>query len=344
MKETGLRWKGRIGSLKILGFIVAIGACIILAAGASTLNLALKNPDNEPQKVTISQMVNGEIGSGLYVRVSGTAEYDVGYEETEDGKTTRNFYFLIDPYAGDMILIEHHSPYIVDLESGNSATITGMTRNVPSDLKGAIEDDMDTYHEYDLETTTNIYVKDGATPPTTASGVTSLCISIPALLLCVIPFLFPSTVFGPYPVDTALAPSAGRAKVRATGKFQKLKQLEPTIEIGKGNQKLVNAVANVVPLAQGRLMIYIHRIVRSRYGITSESDWGIFLDTSNVHTIEPGKIYSWKDKWAVRVRYQGPKDKMETLFVMFEQPGDHAGFVNLLQQSGFTVETVETAA
>jgi hypothetical protein len=126
--------------------------------------------------------------------------------------------------------------------------------------------------------------------------------------------------------------------VRATGKFQKLKQLEPTIEVGKGSQKLTNSVANVIPLARGRLMIYVHRVVRSRYG-TTVSDWGIFLDTDNVHAVEPGKIYSWKDRWAVRFQYQGPKDRPQTLFVIFEQPGDQATFVDLVRKSGFAIET-----
>jgi hypothetical protein len=338
MNETGLRWKGRIGSLKIVGFFVGIVACIILAAGASTLNLALKNPDPEPQKVTISQLVNGEIDSGRYVSISGIAEYDVGYTETENGKTTRNFYFLVDPKSGNMILIEHHSPHIVDLDPGNSTTIAGMTRSAPSDLRSTIEDDVDSYREYDLETSTTLYVKDGASPPTTASGVTSLCVSVPLLLLGVVPFFFPTTAFGPYPVDTTVPPPAGRLNVRATGKFQKLKQLEPSIEVGKGSQKLTNSVANVVPLARGRLMIYVHRVVRSRYS-TTVSDWGIFLDTDNVHAVEPGKVYSWKDRWAVRFQYQGPKDKPQTLFVIFEQPGDQAAFVDLVRKSGFVIET-----
>ncbi len=339
MNETGLRWKGRIGSLKIVGFLGVIVACIVLVAGASTLNLALKNPDAEPQKVTISQLVSGEIDSGRYVSVSGAAEYDVGYTETEDGRTTRNFYFLVDYKSGNMILIEHHSPQVVNLDTGNSATITGMTRSTPSDLEGMMEGDVDSYREYNLETSVKLYLKDGATPPSTASGVTSLCVAVPLLLLCVLPFFFPTTAFGPYPVDSTAPPPAVRLNVRATGKFQKLKQLEPSIEVGRGSQQLTNSVANIVPLARGRLMIYVHRIVKGRYGITTESDWGIFLDTDNVHAVEAGKIYSWKDKWAVRFQYQGPKDKLQTLFLIFELPGSQAAFVDMVRKSGFMIET-----
>lgn len=347
MKETGLRWKGRLGSLKILAVIVGIVAGILLASGVASLDLARKNPGGEPRKVTISQLVDGEIGSGYYVSVSGVAEYDAGYTETEDGKTKKNFYFLVDPGASKMILIEHHSPLIVGLESGNSTTITGMTHKAPSDLENAIEDDMDTYRKYDVETTSQFYVKDGETPPSTASGATFLCLSVPILLVCVIPFLFPSTVFGHYPVDTTADLPTGRPSVKATGRFQKLAQLEPAIEIGKGAQKFTNAVANIIPLARFRLMIYIHHIVKTkRYGVTistRESDWGVFLDADNVQSIAAGKIYGWKDKWAVCVQYRGPQDQIETLYVIFEHPGAQAGFVNLLRQSGFTVEAVAAA-
>ncbi len=343
MKETGLKWKGRIGSLKALGFLVIIVACFILAFGVSNLNLAAKNSGEGPQNVTISQLVNGEIDSGRYVSVSGVAEYEVGYEETEDGRKTRNFYFLIDPNAGSMILIEHTSAYIVGLESGNSATITGMTRSTPTDLGNAIEGDLETYRGYGVETSAELYVKDGDTPPSVTGAMTTVCITIPVLILCVISFFFPSTVFGPYPVDSTATPS-GRPRVKATGRFQRLAQIEPTIEVGKGSQKFTNVIANVGPPARGRVMIYIHHIVKTRtYGITvstRESDWGVFFDTSNVHAVEPGKIYGWKTKWAVRFQYQGAKDKLETLYLIFEQAADQAWVVNLLRQSGFMIETV----
>ena len=343
MKETGLKLKGRIGRLKALGFLVIIVACLILAFGASTINLAAKNSDEGPQKATVSQLVNGEIDSGRYVSISGIAEYEVGYEETdEDGAKTRNFYFLIDQKAGAMILIEHPSAYIVGLESGNSATITGMTHSTPTDLKSAIEDDLETYRGYGFETIIGLYVKDGETPPDMVGGVVAVCVAIPIMIMCVIPFFFPSIVFGPYPVDHTATPS-GRPRVKATGRFQKLAQIEPTIEIGKGSQQFTNAIANVVPQARGRMMIYVHHIVKTRtYGITvntRESDWGVFFDTGNVHAVEPGKIYGWKTKWAVRLQYQGPKDKPEKLYLIFEQAADQAWVVNLLRQSGFMIET-----
>ena len=341
MSETGLKWKGRISGLRGLAVLAIIVSCLILAFGASTVSTAARNPDEGPQKATVSQLVSGEIDSGRYVSVSGVAEYEVGYEEAdEDGTKTRNFYFLLDQKAGNMILIEHTSAYIV-AESGNSATITGMTRSTPSDLKSAIVGDQETYRGYGFETNAELYVKDGDTPPDMIGGIVALCVAIPVLLLCVIPFLFPATVFGPYPVDSTTTPS-GRPRLKATGRFQKLAQLEPTIEVGKGSQKFTNAIANVVPQARGRVMIYIHHIVKTRtYGVTvrtRESDWGVFFDTGNVHAVEPGKIYGWKTKWAIRFQYQGVKDKPETLYLIFEQAADQALVVNLLRQSGFMVE------
>ena len=57
--------------------------------------------------------------------------------------------------------------------------------------------------------------------------------------------------------------------------------------------------------------------------------------------IEPGKVYGWKDRWAVRLRYKDEKEQSQTLFVIFNQPGLQAEFASLLRQTGFAVGTGE---
>ena len=116
MREAGLRWKGRIGSLKTLGALGGIGACIILLIGVSGLSLILKDTD-QFQETTAAQLVNGKMRAPI------------------------------------------------------------------------------------------------------------LCVGVTALLVSAVPFLFPSTVFVPYPVDTSAGPAPARATVRATGYFLELKQL-----------------------------------------------------------------------------------------------------------------------
>lgn len=224
MNETGLRWKGRIGSLKIPGALGAAGACIILLVGVPGLNLAFQN-------------------------------------------------------AGEPLLA--------------------------------------------------------------SARTLALCIAIPALLASAVPFFFPSIVFVPSPVDTSAGPPPARPEVKATGQFVELTQLEPAIQVGERIQRFANEPANVVPLAKSRLMIYIRHTAKTRAkgGVarTAETDWGIFVDKKTVRAIEPGRIYGWKDRWAVRFRYSGLEEKEETLLAIFESAAAQAQFADLLVKSGFAL-------
>jgi hypothetical protein len=230
MKETGLRWKGRIGSLKIPGAVGVAGACIILLVGVPGLNLAFEN--------------SGE-------------------------------------------------------------------------------------------------------PLPASAGALALCIAVPTLLVSAVPFFFPSTVFVPHPVDTSAGPPPARPEVKATGQFVELTQLEPAIKVGERTRNFANEAANVVPLAKNRLMIYIRHATKTRTKggavRTAETDWGIFVDRDTVRAIEPGRIYGWKDRWAVRFRYAGPEEKEETLLAIFESAAAQTQFADLLKKSGFALAASEAA-
>jgi hypothetical protein len=342
MNEGALRWKGRIGSMKGGCGLLLILAIILICFSVSQINTAMKNPD-EPRVTTLTELVNGDLGTGMYVEVSGIAIYDAGYSKTEDNTTTETYYFLIDPDTGDMILIKHHSALIIGKEDGY-ATVSGMTRSSASDLKSAIKEDEATFTTDGLRTTSKLYIADGQEPPDMSTNVVMLVIMIIITVLCSIPFFFPSIVFAPYPLDTTIPVSTARAKIKATGKFQKLKSREP-LEIGKGMQKFNNGVANLILRAELDLMIYIHHIVKTkRYGVTlntTESDWAIFLNGENVQSVESGKILGWKDKLAIRFTYMGPKDKEQALFILLENAGDQAQVVELLRKMRFQVYTAD---
>jgi hypothetical protein len=315
-------------------------ACIGIAGVIS----AISNPD-EPQSVTISQLVNGEVKSGQYVSVSGLAAYELGYEKTEDGDTTETYYFMVDSDSGDMILIKHDAPMLVAKKTGE-ATVVGMTRSVPSDLEDAMEEDTSVYAENDLQTTTDLYIADGQEPASLGGSVVILAVGGLIAALSIIPLFFPGTVFAATPLDPNAVPPSQRGTIKATGQFCKLKSMEP-LEIGKGKRNFNNAVANVIPRGERDLMIYIHYILRTKtYGITikkQETDWGVLINGDNVQLIEAGKIYGWKDTWAVRFQYLGEKGKSQTLFVIFENAGTQVDFVNLLQEMGFEVVTGQVA-
>ncbi|HOU11486.1 MAG TPA: hypothetical protein PKZ84_00065 [Anaerolineae bacterium] len=345
MNERVLRWKGRIGSLKVgCGFILVF-AVIIACAGVASLSTALNNADT-PQEVSIGQLVNGDIAAGRYVSVSGLAVYDIGYEKSEDGKPTATYYFVINPNTGDMVLVKHTSALVVGLKN-DQATVTGMTRAMPSDLKDAVKEDETLFTQNDVRTTTALYIEDGAKPPTKGSSIMMLAVGLIGAGLCCIPFFFPGVVFAPTPLDVTVAPATERYGVKATGTFTKLKSVEP-LEVGKATRKFTNAVANIIPLGEHELMIYIHHILKTKtYGITVNTtitDWGVFLRNDHITDVTAGKIFGWKDKWATRFQYAGPKDKTATLYVIFEEAGAQAAFVKLLRAMQFSVVTGDMAA
>ncbi len=78
-------------------------------------------------------------------------------------------------------------------------------------------------------------------------------------------------------------------------------------------------------------------MVKNRGVKVSEADYGVILDSSNVLAAEPGKLYGWKDRWAVRFVYGGKDDKEQTLMVSFDRAEGQASFAALLRKAGLIV-------
>ena len=346
MSETTLRWKGRLGSLKALALVVLILAIVVLIGVASDLSMATSNP-TEPQAIKIGQVVKGDVGAYRYVQVSGLAFYSEVYRETENGNTVSQFYFVIDQASGDMILVKAAKP-LPATESQAQATISGLTRPTDSQLQSLIESDFAAMHQANLQANSQVYLVEGEKPADVGTNTALVVLLVALIILCVATFFFPATVFGPKPIDREAASAAvGNPGVKATGRFQKLAGLQPSFTFGKGMRQFNNAVANIVPLNDRSVMMYIHHVLTYRtYSVKirqQESDWGIVLDPARVQEAEPGKTYAWRDRHAVRVRYadaaSAPGSKPQTLIVTFNHAGAQQDFVNLLRQRGFAVGT-----
>lgn len=105
MNETSLRWKARIGALKPFAALALILAGLGLIFAIGQFAIAVRSPA-EPEMVTVRQLVDGTIGSGRYVRVSGYAVYDWGYEETENGRVVATYYALLDDKGGYLLVVK----------------------------------------------------------------------------------------------------------------------------------------------------------------------------------------------------------------------------------------------
>jgi hypothetical protein len=346
MSETTLRWKGRLGSLKGVAVFVLIFAVIFLLIALGDLSTATGNPTT-PQTVTIGQLVKGELGAERYISVSGLALYSEFYKETENGQTVNQFYFIVDEDTGDMLLVKAANPLPAG-DSQKQATLSGLTHSTDSKLQSLIESDFQDMHKAGVQTTATLYLTEGQKPADVTQSTLLVGGLLLVIVLCVATFFFPSTVFGPKPIDFAAATAAvGEPGVKATGRFQRLASVQPSITIGKGTRQFNNGIANIVTLNDGGVMLYIHHVLTYRtYGVKTgqrESDWAVMLDRSRVQEVEPGKVYGWRDRLAARVRYQteaaAPASKPQALIVTFNHAGAQRDFVNLLQQRGFTVGT-----
>jgi hypothetical protein len=339
MNESSLRWRARIGSLKWIGLIVIILAGIGLIYAISELLTAIKNPA-EPRTVSVEQIVMGTVGSSQYVTLEGFAMYDTGYEETEDGVPVATYFLLVDDFTGHLLVVKASDVHIEDREM-DWATFIGMTRKTPSDLKGLIQSDTDFFEDAGFYTTADFYLVEGDKP----SGFTqSLFLSSSlavVVVLSAIPFFYPTTVFLPKPVEMITMDSTLTSKkeqgVKATGRFLQLKKVEPSLELGKRRQRFTNAVANIIPLEQGDLMVYIHHVVRYNFIPVSKTHWGVFLNKRNVGVVEPGLQLGWTDRPAVQFIYTSEDGKSETLLLNFDTGGEQARFVKLLREMGFKV-------
>ncbi len=350
MSEMWLGFKGRMGhsSVKALAVFGLLLAGILGCLAVSSVFTAINNPA-EPVDVSLADLVSGAVKTGRYVRVSGYTNSRAAYEYTQDGKVTDTYYFLADRNVGDVVLVKADTPTLAGRKAG-TVTITGMTRGVSGELATRLKKDMPDIEKAGLQVNAQIYISEGQKPP---SLFGSLCGTLGFSLLgllSVMPFFFPGVVFRPCPLPADVVPPSpdARVAVQASGLFLRLKQVQPTVETGKGMRQFDRAVANIIPHPDRSLLIYIHHIMRTKtYGVTvhtSVTDWGIFLDHNKVQSVEAGKLYGWGNRWAIRVRYLGVKGKPITLVLSFDQPWMQVVTVQLFRQLGFEVDTGEAIA
>jgi hypothetical protein len=340
MNESLLRWQGRIGSLKGFAFIVLIFVVIFLFPVIDNFNIAIRNASGS-QAVTISQLVSGTAAAKQYVSVSGLASYDLAYTETEDGVTKAIIYPLIDQDAGTVIFVRTTQTNLATA-SDAIVTVAGLTTKAPSDLKRAIEKDIADINAAGFQTNTVLYIEEGKKPGQTIVFLMQLAGMGLVGMLCIVTFFFPTIVFRVFPPQQVAPGETVNNTVKATGTFVQVKEMEP-LEFGKPKRKFTNSNANVLILDDKSLGVYIHFIYTTRvYGIQvsrQETDWMVLVKPSQIIAIEPGKLYGWRDVWAVSVRYRDANEKEQKVLISFVNASSQVSFVNYLRDKGFAVSS-----
>jgi hypothetical protein len=261
MNETLYRWQGRIGSLKALAILILIFIIIFFFPVANNLLIALKNSSTS-QSVSVAQLVSGEIGTGKYISVSGTASYELSYTETTDGSLTALFYPLIDSNSHAVVFV-HTSDTTLQNAKDADVTISGMTTSADSDLKNAIEKDKADINSAGFQTSSALYIDEGKKPGNALIYLLELAALGFIGLLCAVTFFFPSTVFRPFPVQANVADPNVKSAFKTTGNFQQVTKMEP-LEFGRQRRKFANANSNLFFMQDRSIGVYIHFIFTQR--------------------------------------------------------------------------------
>jgi hypothetical protein len=340
MNENALRWRGRIGALRsgalALAFLIALGLFFVVVG---PLPSARRNAGG-PVEVSPSDLVSKTVGVDHYVTFSGTAIYGAGITESDDNGKLVGFVFPVANWdEGALVYVRSAQPSVdAPKDDNEDITVTGMVGNTPTSVKALIQKDLADIAEAGLTTAPEVLVKQGMEPGN-AAGLTALAVILGVLIaLCLATLAFPQTVFVKRPVEPSTAPAELDRGVRATGRFQRLKSIDPTIVEGKGSRRFRGVVANVIKLDDGRLLIYVRHVVKNQTGATlATSHWGRFPEPRRSTLVEPGKVYGWKDRPAVRIGAKDAKGRADDLLLAFNHGAAQAEFVSYLKEQGFPV-------
>jgi len=205
----------------------------------------------------------------------------------------------------------------------------------------AIAEDVEYFADKGVKITPDIFIRENAHPSSVPIAATLLVFFSVLGLASLVIVAFPSVVF----VSVVSQPSGDAQKggvrqgVQVTGRLQKLKKIRPSIEVGRRWRKFTKGLANIIPLKNKQVMVYIRDITRYQGIKVSDTHWGLTFNSTNVVSVESGKVLGFKDRWAVRFVHRQRRDKPEELIVSFDQPEDQAHFVALLRQAGFVISS-----
>jgi hypothetical protein len=342
MNNTALRVRGWISALRpfaLLGLV--LGLLFGIAVG---INLYQANRAANSPQIEIGQLLRGEIGPNDYVTITGFVVYGGGFTETEGEKIVAAINPVIDMNTGELIFVRFTQAELLTKEGEETITVSGRTAVPEDELARLIEGSITELESVGLSVTSDQYIKNVVQPGQINRAWLQIGAIGAAMVLCAAIYAMPAIVFNPEPLSAASpSPVAGLVNMQVTGKLFKASKKD-IYQATKRRQHFAKAYANLIRLDPNGLMVHVHQVVRHRsYGITvgkTESDWLVKLYPHQVVKVEPGKLYTFNQRWAVRFVYKTEDDKESVLVVNFENDQDQAAFISLLKEMGFAVQTL----
>ncbi len=341
MNKAALRWKGRISALRPFAMGGGLMGIIFLLSFLNNLVQATRAA-NSPM-VEIGQLVNGEIGANQYVTISGLVVYGVGFDESDGSKRVAVFYPLIDVVTGDLIFVHFTQAELLNKEGEEMLTVSGRTASPYPELTKMILRTVGDINAAGLRTTLTLYIDNVLQP----GLVNRLYLQIAGLgvilMLCAAVLTVPRIIFAPEPLTGSAAVYAGGlGLVQVTGKLNKVDPKKVVLETTNRRQYFSKANANIHKTETSGLMVHVHQvIIRRTMGIKTgqtEYDWVVRINPHQVLRVEPGKLYTFDQRWAVRIVYKDDRDKEMELVLSFENNQDQSAFINTLKALGFAIQ------
>lgn len=333
MADRWLHWQARLGANKLLASLIAITMLLFLGM----LHADLENSIdwlNGPVHRSLAELNEPANQYEQYVHVSGTALFDRALKRIDNGRVTMLYYPLIDERTDTTLWIRSAHPRIdIQKFKPQQINVSGMFRQTSPLARKWLDANTSMIESTGAPLTT--WQLDAEQTPLKPWLILPLIIGLSiTLLLSVLALICPAIVFAPAPIEPASIFETGAPGVRVAGRFHRLRHLEPWIEFADAARNFRPAVAELLRLENRHLMVLARYTSRSRRETTQ---WGVLIEPARLIKIEPGKLYGWRDRWAVRIEYYDQDWRTQSLIVSFNHSGAQAEFVERLKQMGYDV-------
>ena len=341
MNQNTLRFKGWISALRPYALAVILLGSFFLIGFIKSYTMAYRAA-HSPQ-VSIGDLVRGEIEAGSYVTLQGYMFYGGLIEEREGSKLEAVFNPLVDPSTGDMLLVRFTQREVFSREDEEFLRVSGLISSPGTDLTEQIEQMLPEIRAAGFNPTTDLYLRDILEPGQPQSLLPGVIGTALAMLVSAVIVAMPRIVFSPQPLTASASPEEGIPKrVRVTGRLNKVNPKATSLELTKRRQHFAKVPVAILGTEKRELVVHYHQVVVNRYmGIkigTNVSDWAVRLSPIQVVRIEPGKLYSFDERPALRITYKDQPDREAVLVLSFESDKEQAFFVEMLKELGFSVQ------
>jgi len=313
-KMNAALWRYRINFLPLN--VLLVGAMGIWGLGA--LNSAIEGSHNDatPMAVSIQQIHDQANPSQNYVAVTGLdvpkALYEFGDKDAngEITRVERSWSPLVDTASQRILLVQRSGK--TPGGQTHTATVTGMLRELPSDVRSGLAAHHDTIQGLAVETRYTLVA--GEEPANSMTSALTAAVILSLVALFVIATIKRNTIFRRADFGSAVAKvkSGDPLRVGATGTFA-LEQEGKTIE-----KRFVAMPALLAHLDNGNPALFSNIDASSKFmGVTTSKRagvWTLGIQRGSVHGVRVGYLY-WgaSRRPALRFSYTSAGKKREAI-------------------------------